>query len=113
MIKNTTPINTQNLSTQSQIALDLIDELCLDFMIDDICFDTQIPVANVETENDDEVVHFMVNLSNDKYNLSYGFTNCDDVSEDILEFELEIFNPITKKWDYHYCEDIDQLMELL
>ena len=113
MIKTTTPINTQNLSTQSQIALDLMDELCLDFMIDDIRFSTGIPVANVSFSNEGEVVHFMVNLSNEKHNLCYTFTNCDDVSEDIEEFELEIFNPITEEWDYHYCEDIDQVDALL
>ena len=108
-----TPKNESKLSVPTQNAIDLINELCLEFMIDDIVSSTQIPVANVEYENDGEVIHFMVCLNNDKFNLCYGFTNCDDYSTDIVEFELEIFNNETQEWDYHYCEDIDEVNDLL
>lgn len=93
----------------TQIAIDLINELSLDEMIDKIVDATGIPVANVETENDGEVIHFMVNLSNEKFNLCYGFTNYSDIEE----YELEIYNPTTQEWDYHCCEDIDEVNDLL
>jgi len=105
-----TPKNTEsNLSTETLIALDLINELSLDEMVDKIVEATGIPVANVEYENDGEVIHFMVNLSNDKFNMCYGFTNI----EDIEEYELEIYNPTTQEWDYHCCENLDQVTEKL
>ena len=48
--------------------------------------------------------------SNDKFNLCYGFTNID--IEDI-EYELEIYNPTTQEWEYNYCENIDEVNDLL
>ena len=106
-----TPKNTEsNLSIATQIAIDLINELSLDEMIDKIVDATGIPVANVETENDGEVVHFGVCLNKDNFNLCYGFTN---YSEDIESFELEILNSTTQEWDYHYCENIDEVNDLL
>ena len=110
-----TPKNTEsNLSIATQIAIDLINELSLDEMIDKIVDATGIPVENVEYEEDGYLHHFMICLKNEKYNLCYGFTNMFFIDiEDIEEYELEIKNNETQEWEHHYCENLDQVKEKL